>query len=179
MISAAMTAVICATVPNTAAADEGAFDLSSQRSEVQQLNPVPGKKIDHQGLIINPTPHSIDIDRTSVYTLPATKKINDKKGKFAYTIAEVVPGGIDLSIDFGEKQAKKNGVELRPEAYKLTVDKKGVTITGYDEAGAFYGLQTLRQILTSEIASSGTIPHMTINDWPSLSRRGVDRKSVV
>ncbi len=173
MISAAMTAVICATVPNTAAADEGAFDLSSQRSEVQQLNPVPGKKIDHQGLIINPTPHSIDIDRTSVYTLPATKKINDKKGKFAYTIAEVVPGGIDLSIDFGEKQAKKNGVELRPEAYKLTVDKKGVTITGYDEAGAFYGLQTLRQILTSEIASSGTIPHMTINDWPSLSRRGV------
>lgn len=45
MISAAMTAVICATVPNTAAADEGAFDLSSQRSEVQQLNPVPGKKL--------------------------------------------------------------------------------------------------------------------------------------
>lgn len=172
IISTALITAVCTTAPTAAKADEG-FDLSSQRSEVQHLNPVPGKKIDHQGLVINPTPHEIDIDRTATYTLPSAKKIKDVKKKFDDAISRTVPGGIDLTIDFGEKVAKKHGVELRPEAYKLTVDKKGVTITGYDEAGAFYGLQTLRQILASEIAASGTIPYMTVNDWPSLSRRGV------
>ena len=40
----------------TLQAQENEFDLGSQRSEVQLVNPIPGKKINHHGLIINPTP---------------------------------------------------------------------------------------------------------------------------
>ena len=35
----------------TLQAQENEFDLGSQRSEVQLVNPVPGKKIDHHGPI--------------------------------------------------------------------------------------------------------------------------------
>ena len=51
-----MAGVICAMACSNLLAQETEFDLSSQRLEIQQVLPVPGKKIDHQGIIINPTP---------------------------------------------------------------------------------------------------------------------------
>ena len=54
--------------------------------------------------------------------------------------------GVKLTIDFGAKVAKKNGVKDVSGAYILNIDKKGISIVGYDERGAFYGIQTLRQI---------------------------------
>lgn len=173
LLSAAVAA-FCGSSPIAVFADDNGFDLSSQRSEVQHFNRVPGHKIDHKGLVINPTPQKLTLDPAGKrYTLPATSKINDRQKKFAADIAAIVPGGIDLTIDFGKKAARKAGVELRPEAYALSITPKGVTITGYDARGAFYGLQTLRQILNSETAADGSLPCLTISDWPSLSRRGV------
>ena len=46
-------------------------------------------------------------------------------------------------------------------------------ITGYNERGAFYGLQTLRQILASPACKGGDLPMMVINDYPSMKYRGV------
>ena len=40
-------------------AQENEFDLGNQRSEIQSITPVPGKKIDHHGLVINPTPRHL------------------------------------------------------------------------------------------------------------------------
>lgn len=50
-----MAGAICALACSNLLAQEAEFDLSSQRLEIQQVLPVPGKKIDHQGIIINPT----------------------------------------------------------------------------------------------------------------------------
>ncbi|MCP9952593.1 glycoside hydrolase family 20 zincin-like fold domain-containing protein [Actinomadura madurae] len=43
----------------------------------------------------------------------------------------------------------RTGVDpsLAPEAYRLTVSSDGADIVGGDEAGAFWGRQTLRQML--------------------------------
>ncbi len=38
-------------------AQDNNFDLNTQRSEAQEVFKIPGKLLDHQGLIINPTPH--------------------------------------------------------------------------------------------------------------------------
>ena len=57
-------------------------------------------------------------------------------------------------------------------AYSLKADAKGIQIVGYDERGAFYGLQTLRQIVNSEMAK-GQMPYTTCNDYPDLPNRGV------
>ena len=51
-------ALVCAP----AAAQEEGFDLSAQRSESQEVPPVPGHKRDHGGFAINPTPHRARID---------------------------------------------------------------------------------------------------------------------
>lgn len=167
-------AMIPATMSVSAAADDQGFDLNSQRSERQEFAKVPGHKVDHQGIVVNPTPQKFDINRAESYRLPAARNIKDVKKSFGQEIDDIVKGGIDLKIDYGKGPAKKRKVEARPEAYRLTITPKGIEITGYDEAGAFYGLQTLRQLLNSEVAAAtGTLPAMDINDWPSIPRRGV------
>lgn len=44
---------------------------------------------------------------------------------------------------------------------------------GYDERGAFYGIQTLRQLMESPIAQNKQLPYLDINDYPDLPNRGV------
>jgi hexosaminidase len=70
---------------------------------------------------------------------------------------------------------------LGPEAYHLEVTPSRVRVTGADQAGVFYGLQTLRQLLPPELfraartAASGTgweIPAATVTDEPRFSWRG-------
>ncbi|WP_337629014.1 hypothetical protein, partial [Prevotella sp.] len=57
-----LTALLAAAFSGVQAQDDG-FDLSSQRGEKQDVNVVPGKKLDHQGIVVNPTPHNLDINR--------------------------------------------------------------------------------------------------------------------
>lgn len=164
-----------AVTPGVSAQDEGGFDLNSQRSERQDYRKVPGHVVDHGGLVINPTPRSMKLDAAGArYTFPAGKvKVKDTRKAFTDEISTLLSRPVDLTIDFGPKQAAKAGVEPKEGAYALTVGPKGVTITGYDERGAFYGLQTLRQIIDSEQAAQGSIPCLTIVDAPALDYRGV------
>ena len=151
------------------------FDLSAQRSESQIVNPVPGEKIDHRGLVINPVPHEINVDEDSSLFLENGFQVKDRKKSFADDLGFLPLGeeGYVLDIDYGAKKALKRGVRNVSGAYELTIGKKGVSIYGYDEKGAFYGIQTLRQILESELAAAGKIPYMHVNDWPDLKYRGV------
>ena len=58
---------------------------------------------------------------------------------------------------------------IAPEGYEMTVSEEGVLIIGGDEAGVYYGLQTLRQIL---VTNEGRVPYGFIADEPSFSYRG-------
>lgn len=78
-----------------------------------------------------------------------------------------------LTIDFGKKAALKQGVKEVSGAYAMHIDKKGISIVGYDERGAFYGIQTLRQLMESPIAQNKQLPYLDINDYPDLPNRGV------
>ena len=152
------------------------FDLNSQRSEVQNVWKVPGKKIDHKGLIINPTPHALSL-ASSEMPLDITSgfALKDKQGRFTSDLnfLSLQKKGVKLTIDFGKKQALKANVKEVSGAYALQITSKGITITGYDERGAFYGIQTLRQIMESPVASKGTLPCLAISDYPDLPYRGV------
>ncbi|HKT12863.1 MAG TPA: beta-N-acetylhexosaminidase [Terriglobia bacterium] len=58
------------------------------------------------------------------------------------------------------------------EGYVLDATGQGVAVVGRDPAGAFYGLQTLRQIL--EKSEDGVyVPAQRIVDWPDKPFRGV------
>jgi hexosaminidase len=79
-------------------------------------------------------------------------------------------GAIRLSID-GQGD---------PEGYRLEVAPSGITVTGTDHAGLFYGLQTLSQLLPpgAEAGSQGAgapilVGSIVIDDAPRFSYRGM------
>ncbi|MFQ5959919.1 MAG: glycoside hydrolase family 20 zincin-like fold domain-containing protein [Candidatus Methylomirabilales bacterium] len=63
------------------------------------------------------------------------------------------------------------------QSYRLTVDEGGITVTGTDAPGLFYGVCTLIQLI--RLHTSGTpgaqlsLPGLRIADWPDFSHRGV------
>jgi hexosaminidase len=68
---------------------------------------------------------------------------------------------------------------LPPEAYRLLVDSDSIVISAAGDPGAFYALQTLRQLAgpsafrTAPIAGAGwTVPAVNIEDAPDLRWRG-------
>ena len=57
----------------------------------------------------------------------------------------------------------------KDESYRLLVREHKVHIKAHDEAGAFYAVQTLKQLL---LQSKGCLPGLQIDDWPVCSYRG-------
>ncbi|RMD77707.1 MAG: glycoside hydrolase, partial [Lentisphaerae bacterium] len=55
------------------------------------------------------------------------------------------------------------------EGFRLVVTPRGVEITVSGDCGAFYALQTLRQLLDQ---SEDILPALVINDYPAFKRRG-------
>lgn len=173
ILSAAIAGtLICGNVQ----AQDTDFDLSSQRSEIQDVLPVPGKKVNFGGIVLNPVPQSLHISLPEG-GIDFTKGVSlkDKQGKFGDDLGflKVCDNGVKLVIDFGKKVAAKRNVKPVSGAYSLKVTKKGIEIIGFDERGAFYGLQTLRQLMDSPAMSKGLMPCLEINDYPSLPNRGV------
>lgn len=69
---------------------------------------------------------------------------------------------------------------LGPEGYELTVTPNAVVIRAPTQAGLFYGMETLRQLLPPEIFSSNVVAAadwpvrcVRIQDWPRFPWRGV------
>ncbi len=150
------------------------FDLSAQRGESQTVNRVGGRAVAQPALSVNPTPQSLTLRPGALLDISKGFRLNDKRKAFAADVDFLLtsPRGADLTIDFGAKVAAKAGVKPAEGAYRLTVDRKGVKITGYDETGAFYGLQSLRRLL-AQYVEAAELPQMEIHDWPALPRRGV------
>lgn len=171
----AAAVLLCSFMYGPLSAQETEFDLSSQRSEKQDVRAVPGEKIDHHGLIINPTPHQLKVDKGTACPISQGVKLKDKQGKFAAYLdfLSINKKGIKLTIDFGPKTARKAGVKEVSGAYSLIVSPKEITLIGYDARGAFYGLQTLKQLAESPISAQGALPCVEINDYPDLPNRGV------
>ena len=58
-----------------------------------------------------------------------------------------------------------------PEGYQLVTSSNGITIISSTSQGAFYGLQTLAQLL-DRTSTGWTCPIVKIQDWPSMRFRG-------
>jgi hypothetical protein len=65
--------------------------------------------------------------------------------------------------------AAKHGLKTTAaEGYELQVDATSAVVAGTDDAGAFYGLQTLRQLITKDGIQSARV-----RDWPFKPFRGI------
>ena len=164
-----VAAALCAVTTN-------AQDLQSQRGESQDLGGLFGMKIDHKGLVINPTPQSITTyDTESIdITMGVALKGDAKEYSAELGFLKQSKKGTALTITYARKGfTAESGVENKSGAYTLTIDKRGIAIEAYDSLGAFYAIQTLRQIVESPISTEGRLPSLHICDWPDLQYRGV------
>ena len=103
-----------------------------------------------------------------------------------------------------DKSVKKYRRQIPPhaEGYYLSVGKKEIVVAGYDERGTYYGVQTLRQLLSAApsesmpassasaspassvspasasasevvLSDSASLPEITVKDYPAVRYRGV------
>ncbi|MBC9914286.1 beta-N-acetylhexosaminidase [Chitinophaga varians] len=66
----------------------------------------------------------------------------------------------------------RGATALPREGYRLQVTPDSITLVGRD-AGLFYGMQTLLQLLPSPTAGTATIPCVSIEDAPRFGYRGL------
>lgn len=95
-----------------------------------------------------------------------------KEGTASKRIRIAVKGRNSTIDNLIESLEPKNNKRFREEGYILRSTKSDITIVAYTAKGAFYGAQTLKQLIRSH---NGTfsIPAMTITDWPDLEIRGM------
>jgi len=94
--------------------------------------------------------------------------------------AELFKENIGLSIDQTTDNADLTimlGYKGPPESYRLEVSQGGIELTAKDNAGAFYGLQSLLGLVSPEHYSNKgqtiSLRHCVIIDEPRFSYRGV------
>ncbi|UCH34168.1 MAG: family 20 glycosylhydrolase [Armatimonadota bacterium] len=94
--------------------------------------------------------------------------------------------GLRARVIVSNRTPRRDAVQIRvaaagagnqPESYQLRVTPDLVTITGADDRGAFYGIQTLRQLLQADGAGQAFVRACEVLDRPSLPWRGWHRSS--
>jgi len=101
------------------------------------------------------------------------RQLGEAFGRVTITecMANLPPHSLLLAADGEGEALLRRLADLKPpskaEGYRLVVDKDGVLLRGADAAGLFYGVQTLRQLLTEN-----NIPCLEIEDWPAMRFRG-------
>lgn len=84
-----------------------------------------------------------------------------------------------MDVAIGKKAAKDKAIVLRlnekmtePEGYRISVNRKRVTIEGLTPQGVFYGIQTLRKSV-SGLKGEAILPAAVIEDAPRFGYRGM------
>ncbi len=126
-----------------------------------------------------PNPRRVT-ERTGVFSLtPDMCIVLENGGELARTgakqLQEEVNAACGLPVDIRRGKARAGDICLRVQSggaaqgYGLIIAEAGVTVSGHDEAGLLYGVQTLRQIIRQ---SGWTLPAVEIDDAPDYPVRG-------
>ena len=142
-------------------------------------------------------------DKQSFSLMPYPMEVTKGEGKFVFTNKTVVAvedeGSELIAKDFVQLFSKAAGFtpklkvgskkgdvliridkEVKPEAYVLDISSEKIVISTSGAAGAFYALQTIRQLLPLSIeggsrsdATVWSVPALTIKDEPRFNYRGL------
>jgi hexosaminidase len=147
-------------------------------ADVPAIIPLPQKMELHDGVFKLTAGTRIYVDSASRATGKfLTERLRPATGYPLKTSTKwfagaTIPGGILLTT-------KNADTKLGPEGYELTVAPDSVVIRAPTQAGLFYGVQTLFQLLPTEVFSANLvtnadwqIPCVQIEDWPRFKWRG-------
>jgi len=129
---------------------------------------------------IIPLPDAVEIT-DSFFTIDESIGItyDDNFKVSAQFLKDFIESGSPIHLKEGTDIQFKLDDNLKPEAYHLTVSKEGITIKASTDQGAFYAVQSLRQLMPVGI-ENGTfsedeinIQAVTIKDQPQFKYRGM------
>ena len=132
-----------------------------------------------QNFRLQPTPQEYVFQNDSVpvpqaYRLHAGSSVD---GQPALSLLNALLPGETSKADFhiyigttADKEMKKyrNRIPEKADGYFLKIEKDRIIIAGADKRGAYYGLQTLAQLLTLN-----RLPQVEVTDYPDVPYRGV------
>jgi len=158
---------------------------TSVAAQSQRLQIIPAPKSIETG------PGAFTIDRRGRVVLANGKSADDRFAVDDFIDDLKTSANVQLAIGKGRSRAilvgeldssavaefvKRNGVtvpgDLSAEGYILIATAEQVMVAGKTEAGTFYGLQTLKQLVRGE-GVQAFIPAVKIVDWPTMRWRGV------
>lgn len=136
-----------------------------------------------QNIHIVPQPNSLQVTQGTFLLTPntviVTSGIQEKNSATFLNIYLKKYYGFALKVS---QQATKNCIKIshlntkinhQKEQYNLEVAPNKITIIGSGAEGAFYGLQTLIQLLPTTISKTISIPCLKIEDKPRFAYRGL------
>jgi len=117
-----------------------------------------------------PVPASIE-RQDGTYSIASVCRIKSPRSckATADIMSEYLETVFDLDVKRGRNVVLKLDRKAQKESYTLTVNAKGVRITG-DEAGLFYGMRTLQQLMDQY---GKELPYLTVKDAPRFEWRGL------
>lgn len=141
--------------------------------------PLPQKMTLQAGMFKLTANTSVFVDSGSIATAKIlTDRLRPATGyRFETSTNSLAGTAISGGILLTTKNADTN---LGPEGYALTVAADSIVIRAPSQAGLFYGVQTLLQLLPPEIFSTNLVenvawqvPCVQIEDWPRFKWRGL------
>jgi hexosaminidase len=134
---------------------------------------------------IVPNPESLVLNEQS-FTIDSNTKIaatDDTQKMAAQYLSDLFKKAANFNLEISNNGNASivfiKDESLTSEGYHLEVTPKQITIKANDAAGYFYGVQSIRQLLPSEIETSGNtetnwvIPCVSVTDSPRFSWRGM------
>lgn len=146
---------------------------------------------DAQSLQLIPQPASVKQPKTAArFTINAATVLvleGSNLEQPAQFINDYLEQYYQLRLSIVNNTSSKNAIRLNyermdnelPGAYRLSVDDKGVYIAGDNDAGVFYGIQTLIQLLpvpdprVKAAVLKTSIPYISVEDAPRFEYRGM------
>ena len=135
---------------------------------------------------IVPLPASVSMQKGEPFMLSSATRIvytgsDEAMKRNAKFLADYLTQttGIKLSTNAASGKAQKNAITLctdskmGEEAYRISVDKKGIVITGGSAKGMFYGIQTLRKSVPVGKTDNIELSAVRIADQPRFGYRGM------
>jgi hexosaminidase len=134
-------------------------------------------------LNIVPKPASITYSKGEFRLNTKTKIFAaDKKSiETASVLNDLLLKNFGFKLEVTAKEPKKNLIKFLPasdempddEAYSLSIDAERILIITGGDAGRFYALQTLMQILPADFKTEAKLSAVQINDKPRFKYRGM------
>ncbi|NDV78119.1 glycoside hydrolase family 20 protein [Dysgonomonas sp. 511] len=146
------------------------------------------KAVVEAGYDIIPLPQKIEVVEKEPFVLDPQATISyDANNKGVANVAGFLTGYIEQAVGYKlshtsvQENSLKKTILLKinkdiqhREGYRLEIDSAGITIEGADEAGLFYGVQTLRKSIPVASKETAVIfPAATIDDYPRFGYRGM------